>query len=315
MNNSFKQFQLRDFLLEGLEKLGLTTPTPVQMQAIPAVLQGKDVIGQSHTGTGKTLAYLLPVLQKVDVQKHELQSLILAPTGELTRQIADIVGQLAGEAGIESVLIHGGVDINRQIQRLKRNPQIIIGTPGRVLDLINKEKLLAHTAKCLVIDEADMMLDMGFKEDIEQIIQRIKRDVQILLFAATLPQKVAAMAKTFMKQPHHIEINAGERTLPAIENVVFKVRSGSKEEILLKLVTLYNPYLAIVFTKKKELVNILVTELHQAGFKVEGLHGDMQRGQRKQVMQRFREARSQILVATDLASRGLDIEGVTHIFN
>ncbi|MHB9093491.1 MAG: DEAD/DEAH box helicase [Eubacteriales bacterium] len=315
MSQSFKQFQLRDFLLEGLEKLGITTPTPIQMQAIPAILQGKDVTGRSQTGTGKTLAYVLPVLQQLDGSRQELQALVLAPTRELSRQIADTIGQLTGETGIEAALIHGGVDINRQIQRLKRNPQVIVGTPGRVFDLIKQEKLTSYTAKYLVIDEADMMLEMGFKEDIENILQKMKKDVQIMLFAATLPQKVAGMVKSFMKQPRHIEINPGELTIPAIENVYFKVRMGGKEEALLQLVRLYNPYLGIVFARKKEQVNDLVAQLHQAGIKAEGLHGDMMRGQRKQVMRRFREAKSQLLVATDLASRGLDIEGVTHIFN
>lgn len=315
MNQSFKQFGLKDFLLAGLEKLGIATPTPVQEQAIPAILQGKDVIGQSQTGTGKTLAYLLPVLQQLDLSKQELQVLILAPSRELTRQIAEIIEQLSGETGIDAVLIQGGTDINRQIQWLKRNPQVIVGTPGRVLDLIKRDKLISHTARYLVIDEADTMLEMGFKDDIEQIKQKLKRSIQTMFFAATLPQKVVGMAKGFMKQPQHIEINPGERVLPGIENVFFKVRAGGKEAALLQLVKLYNPFLGIVFTRKKEHVDLLVTELRQAGVKAEGLHGDMQRGQRKQVMQRFREARSQLLVATDLASRGLDIEGVSHIFN
>lgn len=315
METSFKQFQLRDFLLRGLENFEITEPTPVQLQAIPAILQGKDVIGQSQTGTGKTLAYLLPVLQQIDFSRHELQALILAPTRELTRQIAEIAGQLTGETGMELALIQGGTDINRQIQRLRRNPQVIVGTPGRVLDLIVREKLISHTTRYLVLDEADTMLEMGFKEDIEKIVQKMKKNIQIMLFAATLPQKVAGMAKNFMKQPRHIDINPGERAVSAIENVFFKVRAGGKEAALLQLVKLYNPFLGIIFARKKEQVDDLVTRLRQAGFAAEGLHGDMQRGQRKQVMQRFREARSQLLVATDIASRGLDVEGITHIFN
>lgn len=315
MNQTFAQFQLRDFLLVGLEKMGLDQPTPIQKQAIPAILQGKDIIGQSQTGTGKTLAYVLPVLQQIDLTRQQLQVLILAPTRELTRQIADVFGQLIVGTEIEVLLIQGGTDINRQLQRLKRNPQIIVGTPGRVLDLINLGQLTSHTAKHLVIDEADTMLEMGFKEDIEKIRQKMKKDMQVLLFAATFPPKVAAMTKGFMKQPQLIQINPQEKLLPTIENVIFRVRAGKKEETLLQLVQLYNPYLGIVFAKKREQVDDLVTQLHQGGFKVEGLHGDMQRGQRKQVMQRFREARSQILVATDIASRGLDIEGVSHIFN
>lgn len=313
--NHFKQFQLQDFLLEGLDKLGINNPTPVQLQTIPIILQGKDVIGQSQTGTGKTLAYVLPLLEKIELGKQELQAVILAPTRELTRQIADTIDGLGSEAGLDTLLIQGGTDINRQIQRLKRNPQIIVGTPGRVMDLVKREKITSHTAKYLVLDEADTMLEMGFREDLENIITRMKKNVQIMLFAATFPPKVASMAKQFMNQPRHIEINPGEKSIDAIENIYFRVRNGGKEKALIDLLRIYNPYLGIVFVKKKEQVEELVTQLRQLGFEAEGLHGDMQRGQRKQVMQRFMRAKSQVLVATDIASRGLDIEGITHIFN
>lgn len=313
MKQSFKQFQLQDFLLRGLDNLGISEPTPIQRQAIPAILQGKDVIGRAHTGTGKTMAYLLPVLQQLDLTRHELQALILAPTRELTGQIAETVGSLIDGTDIELVLIQSGIDINRQIQKLRRNPHIIVGTPGRVLDLINKSKLSSFTVKYLVLDEADTMLEMGFREDIEKIMQKMKRDIQIMLFAATLPNKVAGMTKSFMKQPMYIDINLED--IPPIENVFFKVRNSGKVEALLDLVRLYNPFLGIVFVRKKEQVEGLVIELRQAGFKTESLHGDMHKGQRKQVMRLFREAKSQLLVATDIASRGLDVEGVTHIFN
>lgn len=315
MTKSFQQFQLHEFLLEGLEKNRITTPTPVQEQAIPAILKGRDIIGQSQTGTGKTLAYLLPVLQRINTSQPELQALILAPTRELTRQIADVIDFLAGDTGLDTVLIQGGVDIGRQIQKLRRNPQVIVGTPGRVLELILQEKLTSHTARFLVIDEADTMLEMGFREDLEKIFQKVKKDIQIMLFAATLPPKVEGMVKNFMKKPLHLNINPTEKVVSSVENVLFRVRNGGKEQALLDLVKIYNPYLGIVFVKKKEQVDELVTQLRQAEVGAEGLHGDMQRGQRKQVMQRFREARSQVLVATDIASRGLDVEGVTHIFN
>lgn len=315
MDQSFGQFQLHDFLQQSLDRLGITRPTPVQSQAIPAILQGQDIIGRSQTGTGKTLAYLLPVLQQIDLTRNELQALVLAPTRELARQIADTAALLAGETGIEVALIQGGVDINRQIRRLRRNPQIVVGTPGRVLDLINRESLSSNTARHLVIDEADMMMEMGFREDIERIMLKSKKNIQIMLFAATLPPQVQEMARAFMKHPCHIEINPKERSVPAIENVFFKARNGGKEELLVQLVKLYNPFLGIVFVRKKEQVDDVVTHLRQAGFEAEGLHGDMQRGQRQQVMSRFREAKSQLLVATDIASRGLDVEAVTHVFN
>lgn len=315
MTQSFKQFKLHDFLLRGLEKIRITAPTPVQEQVIPAILKGRDVIGQSQTGTGKTLAYVLPLLQQIDTSKQETQALILAPTRELTRQIADVIDYLAGDTGIDTVLIQGGVDIGRQIQKLRRNPQIIVGTPGRILELIVQEKLASYTARFLIIDEADTMLEMGFREDIEKLFQKVKRDIQIMLFAATFPPKVEGMAKNFMKKPLHLNINPAEKVVSSVENVLLRVRNDGKEQALVDLVKIYNPYLGIVFVKKKEQVDELVTQLRQSGVEAEGLHGDMQRGQRKQVMQRFREARSQVLVATDIASRGLDVEGITHIFN
>ncbi|HWI54373.1 MAG TPA: DEAD/DEAH box helicase, partial [Desulfobacteria bacterium] len=285
MNHSFKQFELHDFLLAGLSKLSIAYPTPAQEQAIPAILRGRDVVVQSQTGTGKTLAYVLPVLQKIDIASQELQALILGPTRELTRQITEVIGDLTMDSGIDVVLIQGGVDINRQIQRLRRNPQIIVGTPGRVLDLINQEKLTSHTARILVLDEADTMLEMGFREDIEQIIQKLRKDAQMMLFAATLPPKLSGMVKDFMNSPFRIEINPGE-AVPSIDNVYFRARNDGKEALLLDLVKLYNPYLGIVFVRTKEQVDDLVTQLRQAGVDAEGLYGDLQRGRRKQVMQR-----------------------------
>ncbi len=315
MNNAFEQYKLHDFLIESLNQSQITAPTQIQQQTIPAILKGKDVLGQSQTGTGKTLAYLLPIIQMIDQGRQELQALILVPTRELTTQIGEVIDQLIKGTELDVVQLQGGVDVNRQIQRLKRNPHIAVGTPGRVLDLINQNKLTSHTAKFLVIDEADTMLEMGFMEEIEKIIQHMKRDSQIMLFSATLPQQVTQLAKTFMNQPSNIQVNPEDRSLAAIDNVFFKVRVGGKEEALAKIMKVYNPYLAIVFTKKKEHVEELVTLLARAGFKAEGLHGDLQQRQRKQVMKRFSDATTQVLVATDIASRGLDVENITHIIN
>lgn len=313
--NRFKQLRLKEFLIEGLNKMGISEPTPIQEKAIPAILAGRDVIGRSQTGTGKTLAYLLPILQQIDLSKQDLQALVVVPTQELALQIGDTIKEITVGSDIDYALIQGGVDINRQLQQLKRNPRIVIGTPGRVLGFVEKEELAAYKARFFVIDEADTMLEMGFREELEKILQKTKKDVQLMFFAATLPEKVAAMVKKSLKNPVHIQIDPGEKTLSAIKNEFYKIRTGNKEQALVRLIQLYNPFLGIVFAKKKEDVDGLVTHLRQAGIEAEGFHGDMQRGQRKQVMQRFREAKNQILVATDIASRGLDIEGVTHIFN
>lgn len=315
MNQTFKAFQLRDFLLDALEKMRISEPTPIQTKAIPAILQGKDVIGQSLTGTGKTLAYLLPVLQQMDVSRQEVQAVILVPTKELARQIADTALALSEGTGLDVLMLLSGVDMTRQTQQLKRNPQLIIGTPGRIFDLIKEGSLASYTAKWLVLDEADTMLEMGFREEMENIIQKMKKNMQMLLFAATFPPRVAGMTKAFMKKPLHIQINPAEKTVSAIENVFVKAKNGAKEKLLAELIRLYNPYLGIVFVRKKEQVNDLVDYLHQSGIETEGLHGDLQRGHRKLAMQRIRNAKSQILVATDIASRGLDVEGITHVFN
>lgn len=315
MKSKFTGMGLSAYLIEALERKRIFEPTPIQNEAIPPILEGKDVLAQSQTGSGKTLAFLLPLIQRIHAEREELQLLILSPTRELTMQTAKEVESVIEGRPITSVALVGGTDIQRQIQRLKKRPQIIIGTPGRVLDLIIRKKVTAHTIKALVIDEADQMLDMGFMKEIERIINSTKRDRQLCLFSATLPAPIIQLAETMMKQPVKIHIRPEEKMAKEIEHVYFLTKDRDKDELICKLARLYNPYLGVIFTNTKDRAQILSMIMGRRGFSVDTIHGDLPQRSRKHVMEKFREGKIQFLVATDLAARGLDIEGVTHVFN
>jgi ATP-dependent RNA helicase DeaD len=272
-------------------------------------------LAQSQTGSGKTLAFLLPLLQRLQVEREELQVLILSPTRELAIQTAKEIETLIEGTSILSVALVGGTDLQRQIQRLKKKPHIIVGTPGRVLDLILRKKVTAHTVKSLVIDEADQMLDMGFMKEMEKIINSTKRDRQLCLFSATLPAAIIQLADKLMKQPVKIHIHPEEKMAKEIDHVYFLSKERDKDELLCQLARLYNPYLGLIFTNTKDRAQILSMIMGRRGFSVDVLHGDLPQRARKNVMTRFREAKIQFLVATDLAARGLDVEGVSHVFN
>lgn len=315
MSKLFKAMGISEKLVQPVAEMRITQPTPVQEQAIPAILAGKDVIGQSQTGTGKTLAFLLPLLQKINIDKSELQVMILSPTRELCLQIFREVEKLTVNVPIRSQAIFGGTDIKRQIEKLKRDPQLIVGTPGRVYDLIQRKKISAHTIKSLVIDEADQMLDMGFMKEVEGIIRSTKRDRQLLLFSATMPGAIVKLTETLLKSPVRIHIEPKQKLVRETEQTYFVTKEREKDELFFKLARLYNPYLAVVFTNTKDRAQILSMLMKQRGFNVDVLHGDLPQRNRKQVMDRFREAKIQFLVATDIAARGLDVEGITHVFN
>jgi ATP-dependent RNA helicase DeaD len=315
MKSKFTGMGLSTYLIEALDKKRIFDPTAIQVEAIPPLLEGKDVLAQSQTGSGKTLAFLLPLVQRIHTDREELQLLILSPTRELTMQTAKEVDSIIEGRPISSVALVGGTDIQRQIQRLKKGPQIIVGTPGRVLDLIQRKKVNAHTIKALVIDEADQMLDMGFMKEIERIISSTKRDRQLCLFSATLPVPIIQLAETMMKQPVKIHIRPEEKMAKEIEHVYFLTKDRDKEELICHLARLYNPYLGVIFTNTKDRAQILSMIMARRGFSVDTIHGDLPQRSRKHVMAKFREGKIQFLVATDLAARGLDIEGVTHVFN
>jgi ATP-dependent RNA helicase DeaD len=311
----FSKLGLSRFLTEALEKKRINEPTAIQMEAIPPIMEGKDVLAQSQTGSGKTLAFLLPLIHRLQTEREELQVLILSPTRELAMQTAKEVESLIEGTSILSVTLVGGTDLQRQIQRLKKKPHIVVGTPGRVLDLILRKKVSAHTVKSLVIDEADQMLDMGFMKEMEKIIKSTKRDRQLCLFSATLPTAIIQLGEEMMKQPVKIHIRPEEKMAKEIDHVYFLSKERDKDDLLCQLARLYNPYLGLIFTNTKDRAQILSLIMSRRGFSVDVLHGDLPQRARKSVMARFREAKIQFLVATDIAARGLDVEGVSHVFN
>jgi ATP-dependent RNA helicase DeaD len=315
----FGQLEISERLTEVLRQQGIQEPTDIQLQSIPHIMKGRDLIGQAQTGTGKTLAFLLPILEKLNAGKDALQALILSPTRELAMQIVrelrDLNAPIGDAHSYDVLAVVGGTDIERQIQRLKRQPHIIVATPGRLVDLILRKKILLHTAKTLVIDEADQMIEMGFMEDVERIMRHIRKDRQTLLFSATFPLRIRKLTQEYMRNPLHVHVNQNLQTVPEIELHYMMVSERNRDELFAQMVQLYNPYLGIIFANTREQAGLLGDALKRRGMSVDVLHGELQQSQRKQVLQKFRDAKIQFLVASDLAARGLDIEGVTHVFN
>lgn len=311
----FDQLGVSETLCALLKKQGITAPTPVQEQAIPPMRAGRDVIAQAQTGTGKTLAFLLPLLEKIKPQGEVAQALVIAPTRELAIQIARVAEPLGAELGIGTIVIYGGADIERQKEKLRRHPQLIIGTPGRLLDHVRRGTLALGSVNKIVLDEADEMLKMGFIEDVEALLAKTAQDYQLALFSATMPARIVQLTKTFMTTPARIHIEGERTTLENIEQIVLSVSEGTKIDRLCASINEEAPYLAMVFCATKERTRALMMELAQRGYLVDALSGDLTQTQRAFVLRQFRAAKLQILCATDIAARGLDIEGVTHVYN
>ena len=311
----FDQLGISETLTALLQKQGITQPTPVQEQAIPPMRAGRDVIAQAQTGTGKTLAYLLPLLVRIKPQGAAAQALVIAPTRELAIQIERVAEPLAQPLGIGTVVIYGGADIERQKEKLRRSPQLVIGTPGRLLDHVRRGTLALGSVNKVVLDEADEMLKMGFIEDVETLLGAAAQDYQLALFSATMPERIVRLTKRFMTNPAHIRLAGETVTLAAIEQVVIPVSAGDKLDRLCASINEEAPYLAMVFCATKERTRALMMELAQRGYLVDALSGDLTQTQRSFVLRQFRSAKLQILCATDIAARGLDIEGVTHVYN
>lgn len=303
-------------LNETLRKNGITKPTPIQNQAIPVLFKNKDIIAQAQTGTGKTLAFLLPILEKLDPKKDYIQALIITPTRELALQITTEVKKTAQDLeNINALAVYGGQDVERQMKKLKGPKQIVIGTPGRLLDHLRRGTIDLSGVKMLVLDEADQMLHFGFLEDVENLIIETSSKRQTMLFSATMPDQVKALAKRYMTNPEDIRIKGNQVTLEEIKQIVVETTDRNKQAKLFSLIDQYRPYLAIVFCRTKIRAKKLNEALQLNGYDSDELHGDLSQAKREQVMKRFREAKIQILVATDVAARGLDVEGVTHVFN
>ena len=311
----FDQLGVSETLCALLKKQGITEPTPVQEQAIPPMRAGRDVIAQAQTGTGKTLAFLLPLLEKIKPQGAAAQALVIAPTRELAIQITRVAEPLGAALGIGTVVIYGGADIERQKEKLRRQPQLIIGTPGRLLDHVRRGTLALGSVNKVVLDEADEMLKMGFIEDVETLLTKTAQDYQLALFSATMPERIVCLTKRFMTNPAHIRIEGERATLENIEQIALSVSEGTKLDRLCASINEEAPYLAMVFCATKERTRTLMMELAQRGYLVDALSGDLTQTQRAFVLRQFRAAKLQILCATDIAARGLDIEGVTHVYN
>jgi ATP-dependent RNA helicase DeaD len=315
MEKTFEGFSLNKTILQNLRAANLTTPTSVQQQAIPLLLEGKDVMAESQTGTGKTLAYVLPLLEKVDPSQKKLQALILVPTRELGAQISQVIEQTAEGLGVTSQLLIGGAAIARQIDRLRLHPQIAVGTPGRILELIKIRKLSLHHVKTIIIDEADQVFEQGEGQETEAIIRSALRDRQLCFFSATLPGAVQSLAERWMKEPVTVRVKPDQKTAETLEHLYIVSDEREKIDMLRRLVRTLEPRSGIVFTNQVDDIGAILGKLKYAGLSIEGLYSEAGKQDRAKVMKDFREGRLQLLLATDVAARGLDIPDVTHVFH
>ena len=312
----FDELELQPQILRGIKAMGFEEATPIQSQAIPVVMSGSDVIGQAQTGTGKTAAFGIPILQTVDPSNKKTQVIILSPTRELAIQVADEIRALAKYMhGVKVLPVYGGQEISKQIRSLKGGAQIIIGTPGRVMDHLRRRTIRCDHVNKIVLDEADEMLNMGFREDIETILEYIPEPHQTILFSATMPKPILEITKKYQKDAVTIKVVKKELTVPSIEQYYYDVKRKDKTEVLTRLLDYYNPKLSLVFCNTKKMVDELSEELKSRGYMAEGLHGDMKQAQRDRVMKAFRSGRVEILIATDVAARGIDVDDVEAVFN
>ncbi|KAF5075886.1 DEAD/DEAH box helicase [Methanoculleus horonobensis] len=315
-NITFQELNISPKTLRAIEDMGFEEPTPIQTSTIPAILDGRDVTGQAQTGTGKTAAFGVPAIERVDPDSRKTQVLVLSPTRELAIQTAEEFSHLAKHhRGINILPIYGGQPIDRQFRALERGVQIVVGTPGRVLDHLDRGTLSFGAVKLVVLDEADQMLDMGFREDIEKILDETPRDRQTILFSATLPRPILEISKKFQKNPEFISVARREVTVPQIEQLYLEVRNRDKLEVLTRLLDMYDPDLTLIFSNTKRGVDDLTTHLQARGHFAEGLHGDMKQTLRDRVMAKFRGGSIDVLVATDVAARGIDVEDVDLVIN
>lgn len=312
---SFKTLGVCDALITALNKQGIKEPTPIQKQAIPVAFKGNDVIAKAQTGTGKTLAFLLPILQRIHIDVNQEQVLIIAPTRELIKQIAEEAKTLGAVLGVDILPLIGGKTIEAQLQQLGRRPHVIVGTPGRLLDHAKRGSLHLNTIRRVVLDEADQMLHMGFLPDIEHLISQTDASRQLLLFSATIPDKIRNLAKAYMSKPVSVTAEGKHITLDTIDQRVYMMNPQDKTQRLIEMIKEDDPFLAIVFCNKREGAIRLSYELTAAGLNIAEMHGDLTQGRRTQILRDFSKAKTQILVATDIAARGIDIEGITHIYN
>ncbi|MBJ8325657.1 DEAD/DEAH box helicase [Streptococcus pacificus] len=311
----FNELNLSEDILLAVKKIGFTEPSPIQEKTIPLALEGKDVIGQAQTGTGKTAAFGLPTLNKINTTSNLVQALIIAPTRELAVQSQEELFRFGREKGVKVRSVYGGTSVEKQIKALKSGAHVVVGTPGRLLDLIKRKALRLDNVETLILDEADEMLNMGFLEDIEAIISRVPETRQTLLFSATMPAPIKEIGVKFMKNPEHIKIAAKELTTDLVEQHYVLLKENEKFEAMTRLMDVDQPELSIVFGRTKRRVDELTRGLKIRGYRAEGIHGDLDQSKRMRVLRDFKGDAVDILVATDVAARGLDVTGVTHVYN
>lgn len=312
---TFLELELSRPVSKAIDRMGFEETTPIQAQTIPMAMQGMDLIGQAQTGTGKTAAFGIPMIEAIDPKKPDIQALVVTPTRELAMQVAEELNTIGQFKKVHSLPVYGGQEISRQLRALKQKPSIIVGTPGRLLDHIRRRTIRLGSLKTVVLDEADEMLNMGFIEDIEKILENVPNERQTMLFSATMPEPIRKLAEKFMKDPKIVRIKAKEMTVSNIEQEYIEVEEKDKFEVLSRLLDMQSPDLAIVFGRTKRRVDELSDALSKRGYSAEGLHGDLSQAKRDRVMGKFKNARIEVLIATDVAARGLDISGVTHVYN
>src|SRR4051795_10094991 len=312
---TFAELGLSEPLLQALNEVGYQTPSPIQEQAIPPLLEGRDVIGQAQTGTGKTAAFGLPLLESVDPTEDDVQALVLTPTRELCIQVTQALRAYGAAKGIDPVAVFGGAPIRTQQAQLRQGGQVVVGTVGRVLDLISRPSLVLHSCRYIVLDEADEMLDLGFLEDVEKILSLAPGSRQTALFSATMPNEIRKLAERHLYDPVTVQVKAATLTIDPVEQFYVETKPQDKVETLARVLASERPDQAIVFARTKIRTEQLYKTLRDKGMNVKALHGDMSQGSRDGVMISFKDGRVQILVATDVAARGLDISTVTHIIN
>ena len=315
-SQGFEDLHLSKEMYQAIADMGFEEPTTIQNRSIPYLLDGKDVIGQAQTGTGKTAAFGIATLERVDPKNKKLQAVILCPTRELAIQVSEELKNLSKyKKGIRILPVYGGQPIGRQIKALRVGVQIIIGTPGRVMDHLNRRTLKVGGVKIVILDEADEMLDMGFRDDIETIVRKIPEKRQTILFSATMPKAILNLTRRYQSNPQLIKLVHREMTVPDVEQFYVEVKQQAKTEVMSRLIDLYNLKLSLVFCNTKRRVDKLVESLKARGYLTEGLHGDMQQNQRDRVMSEFRGGGIDIVVATDVAARGIDVGATDAVFN
>ncbi|MDS9472173.1 DEAD/DEAH box helicase [Sporosarcina pasteurii] len=311
----FSELNISESTQRSLARMGFEEATPIQEGTIKLGLEGRDIIGQAQTGTGKTTAFGVPIIENIDTSNRSIQALVIAPTRELAIQVSEELYRIGNDKRAKVLSVYGGQDISRQIRALRNNPQIIVGTPGRLLDHIKRKTIKLDNVQTLVLDEADEMLNMGFIEDINAIMAAVPEERQTLLFSATMPAPIRKIAETFMKEPEVVKIKSKAMTVENIEQFFVKAQEREKFDILSRVLNVHQPELAIVFGRTKRRVDELSHALTIRGYLAEGIHGDLTQAKRMSVLRQFKEGKIDILVATDVAARGLDISGVTHVYN